>query len=128
MGKNPLILTLWFLMELVALYAQGYWGWTQHHGVLRIVLAIGVPLTAAMIWAIFRVPNDGGDPTVVVTGKIRLLIEITFWSLTVGLLFAAHQTTAAIIFGGVMLALYALTYDRVWWLISGAADRRLPRG
>lgn len=123
MSKNPIVLTLWFLMELAGLFAQGYWAWTTQEGLLRVLLVIGVPVVSATIWAVFRVPNDGGDPTVIVTGKVRLLIEIAFWGLTVGLLFAAEKSTAALIFGGVMVALYGLTNDRVVWLWRGAGQR-----
>src|SRR5690606_19890911 len=58
MANNPLNLGLRFLLELVALFAVGYWGWTQHQGVMRFVLAIGLPALLAAAWGIFRVPGD----------------------------------------------------------------------
>lgn len=122
MSKNPIVLTLWFVMELAGLFAQGYWAWTTQDGLLRILLVVGVPLVSALIWGIFRVPNDGGKPTVVVSGKVRLLIEVAFWGLTIGLLFAADKSTTAFIFGGVIVLLYVLAYDRVLRLWRGAGE------
>src|SRR5690606_33090753 len=47
-----------FLLELVALGAMGYWGWTQQDGAWRWIAALGIPLIAAVVWASFRVPGD----------------------------------------------------------------------
>ena len=41
MGTNPINLGVRFILELVALYAFGRWGWNQSTGWLRFVLAIG---------------------------------------------------------------------------------------
>jgi uncharacterized protein DUF2568 len=49
MGQNPLNLALRFFLELAALYFIGNWGWTRHTGVLRYLLAFGLPLLAAVI-------------------------------------------------------------------------------
>ncbi len=57
MGSHPLNLALRFLLELVALGAMGYWGWTQHEGTARWLWAIGLPLVAAVLWGTFAVPT-----------------------------------------------------------------------
>ena len=58
MSNNPLNLGLRFILELVMLYALGFWGWTRHAGFLRYLLTIGLPLLAAGLWGVFRVPED----------------------------------------------------------------------
>ncbi len=118
MSKNVINLTLRFILELVALFAIGYWGWTQHEGILRLILAVGIPLIAAVVWGTFRVPNDPGVPPIQVSGLLRLLLEILFFGLAVGLLFAAQQPAPALIFGGIVLFHYLISYDRVIWLLS----------
>ncbi len=89
MAQNPINLALRFILELVALYFIGRWGWTQHSGILRYLLGIGLPLLAAVIWGVFRVPNDGGAPIVRVSGMLRLLIEIIYFGFATWGLFDA---------------------------------------
>ena len=43
MSQNPLNLAVRFALELAGLYALGLWGWTQHTGILRYLLTIGLP-------------------------------------------------------------------------------------
>lgn len=118
MGQNPLNLALRFFLELAALYFIGYWGWTQHEGLLRYLLTIGLPLLAAFIWGVFRVPGDGGAPRVRVPGLVRFLIEIAFFGLAIWGLFKAGATTAGWIFGGLTLFHYIISYDRIGWLLK----------
>jgi hypothetical protein len=113
MSKNPLVLTLMFLLELALLFALGYWGWTQHEGIARILLTIGLPLVAAVLWGVFRVPGEPGDAIVAVPGAVRLLLELGLFALAILLLASAGQTTAATLFGGLVVLEYALSYDRI---------------
>jgi hypothetical protein len=69
MGYHPINLALRFLLELAALYFIGRWGWVQYDGIWRYILAIGLPLVAATIWGVFRVPDDGGAPVVRALGR-----------------------------------------------------------
>ena len=76
MGQNPINLGVRFILELVLLYALGFWGWTQHAGLWRYVLVIALPLLAAVLWGTFRVPEDAsanGKAPVRVPGWLRLL-------------------------------------------------------
>lgn len=117
MGQNPVNLALRFFLELAALYCMGYWGWTRHEGALPYLLAFGLPLLAASVWGIFRVPGDGGAPRVRVSGLVRLLIEVLFFGFAIWGLFDAGATTAGLIFGGLVLFHYLISYDRIGWLL-----------
>jgi hypothetical protein len=117
MSKNPLVLLLAFLLELAGLAAMFYWGWTQHDGILRWLLAIGLPVIAAAIWGIFRVPNDPGPATVAVPGILRLGIEFTFYAVAVLLLVAAGAAQAALMLAALVVLQYALSYDHLLWKI-----------
>jgi hypothetical protein len=112
MSKNPIVLLLMFLLELAMLAALGYWGWTQYTGILQIVLGIGAPVLAAVLWGVFRVPGEPGDVVVAVRGWVRLLLELGLFAVAVALLYSAGQTNAAIIFGGLVVLEYVLLYDR----------------
>jgi hypothetical protein len=118
LGKNPLNLALRFFLELAGLVALGYYGWTQFDGVLRFLLVIGLPLLAAAVWGIFRVPGDGGPPIVRVPGILRLLIEVIYFASATWCLFAAGAVTAGWIFGTITLLPYLISYDRIAWLVK----------
>jgi hypothetical protein len=110
-------LTLRFLLELAGLFALGYWGWTQHEGLLRVLLALGLPLLAALLWGMFRVDNDPGKAPVRVPGWLRLLLETAYFGGSVLALAAAGQPTAALALGALVLFNYAAMYDRLFWLL-----------
>lgn len=118
MGQNPANLVLRFLLELAALWFIGYWGWTQHEGVLRYLLAFGLPLLAAVVWGTFRVPGDGGAPRIRVSGVVRLLIETVFFGFATWALFDSRVVTTGWIFGGLTIFHYAISYDRIGWLLK----------
>ncbi len=98
MGSNPLNLAFRFLLEIAALAAMTYWGWTQHDGIWRIVFAVGVPLLAAVLWGTFAVPDDpsrSGKAPVPVPGIVRLLLELAIFTFAIWALYvrASHHST-----------------------------------
>ncbi|NJC97132.1 MAG: hypothetical protein C3F07_18155 [Anaerolineales bacterium] len=117
MGQNPINLALRFFLELAALYLIGRWGWLQSGGILRYLLAVGLPLMAAIIWGAFRVPGDGGAPRVKVSGIVRLFIEILFFGFAIWSLFDTGAAKAGWILGGIVLFHYVISYDRIVWLL-----------
>jgi hypothetical protein len=119
MAQHPLNLSVRFIVEIVALVAMGYWGWTAVGGFGRYLLAFGVPLLAAAAWGTFRVSGDQGKGLIAVPGALRLLLEGIFFGFAAWALFAAGATTIAWIFTGVVLIHYALSYDRIGWLLRG---------
>lgn len=117
MSKNPIILTVRFLLELGALGAMGYWGWTQHDGLLRVALAIGLPLLAAVLWGTFRVSGYPREAPVEVPGVVRLLLEFGVFGAGAALLWAAGQRSAAIVFAVAVVLHYVASYDYVLALL-----------
>ena len=118
MSKNPINLAFRFFLELAGLFALGYWGWTQHEGILRVLLAIGVPLIGATLWGVFRVDNMPGKAPVRVPGWVRLLLELAYFGTATLLLFAANQPTGAAWFGALVVLHYLLSYDYVRVLLK----------
>ena len=119
MSQNPLNLALRFLLELAILGALGYWGWTQHSGAWRILLGIGAPLIAAILWATFRVPGDGGAPIVTTPGPIRLMLEAILFICATLALVSAQQHRLATVFAIVSALHYAASYDRIVAFLRG---------
>jgi hypothetical protein len=121
MSNNPINLILRFLLEIAILFSLGYWGWTQQQGVLRYVLAIGLPIIAAVIWGTVRVPGDAshsGTARVPVPGTLRLIIELVLFASGTWCLYISGQTTWSMIFAALAIAHYLVSYDRVLWLLK----------
>jgi hypothetical protein len=85
-------LLLAFLLELCALGAFGYWGFTTGSTTLaKIGLGIGAPLVAAVVWGIFVAPRA----VVPVGGLLRLDIQAMFFgSAALSLAATGHRTLA----------------------------------
>lgn len=118
MANHPLNLALRFILELAALYALGYWGWSQHAGLARPLWGLGLPLGAALLWGTFRVPDDPGKATVPIPGLLRLLLELLVLGGAVWALYAAGQARWGLVFGLVTLGHYLISYDRLLWLLK----------
>jgi len=58
MGSNPINLMVRFLLELVALFGLGAWGWGRGAGVTKYLFASVIVLLAAAAWGTFAVPDD----------------------------------------------------------------------
>ncbi|WP_020390894.1 YrdB family protein [Kribbella catacumbae] len=78
-------LGLAFLMELAGLAIYSWWGWNAGSSTaLRLVLAIGLPVIAAVLWGLFAAPTSkhGGQ---IFTAAFKLtcfaLAALAVWSL-----------------------------------------------
>ena len=89
-------LLLRFLLELCALAALGYWGWKTGHGALtKLVLGIGAPLGAAVVWGMVVSPK-----AVIDTSPIgRFAVEIAVFGCAILGLRAAGQPDLAVTLG-----------------------------
>lgn len=115
---HPANAVLRFFLELAALAAMGYWGWTQHDGAARWLWALGLPLVAAVAWAVFRIPGDPGTPVIAVPGAVRLLVEIVFFGGATGLLLLAGRPNWALVLGVLLVGHYLWAYRRVVWMLQ----------
>jgi hypothetical protein len=121
MGSHPINLLFRFILELTAFLALGTWGWRQSEGWPRFVLAVGVPLIAAAIWGTFAVANDpsrSGSAPIPVPGILRLVIEFSIFAVACWALFDMDARAIAWTLGVATAAHYALSYDRIVWLLS----------
>jgi hypothetical protein len=120
MGSHPINLTLRFLLEIAALLAMGVWGWWQSEHWWRYIVAIGVPLLAAIIWGVFAVPGDrsrSGSAPVPVPGFLRLLIELSIFAFATWAIYDLNYDRLSLVTGLIILVHYILSYDRIIWLI-----------
>ncbi len=98
-----------FLLELLMLAAFGYWGFqTGTSTLIRVVLGIGTPLLAIIIWGIYNAPRSARR----LARNPRLLLELFMFSLAALALAAAGQPAAALIFAIFILINLSLAY--IW--------------
>ena len=84
-------LTVAFVSELAALAALAVWGWsTSGSTPVRIVLAVGTPLVAAVLWGVFAAPHAP-----VRVAALALLVKIVvFGAAVLALLATGHPRFA----------------------------------
>jgi hypothetical protein len=120
MGSHPINLMVRFLLEITGLVALGLFGWQFGNGVYRYLLSMGLPLTAAIIWGTFSVPDDpsrSGNAVVQIPGIVRLSLELAFFISAIGALIAIDSTNLAWVYAGVALIHHFVSGDRLLWLI-----------
>jgi hypothetical protein len=89
---------------------------------MRFLLAFGIPLIAGVLWATFNVrddPSRSGRAPVPVPGALRLLLELSFFVLATWALFDLGRDQLGWILAIFVLFHYAISYDRVLWLLKG---------
>jgi hypothetical protein len=121
MSQHPANLVLRFFLEIVALVSIGQWGWRLTGGPLRWVLAIGLPVLAAILWATFKVPDDGavsGKVIVPVPGRVRLSIELAFFGFAIWAMVSSSQTLLGLAFLVAVFLHYLWSIDRVTRLLG----------
>jgi hypothetical protein len=127
MGSHPLNLAVRLLLEIAALVGIGYWGFDQHSGIWRFILGIGGPLIAAAAWATFAVPDDPSRSSrapVPIPGVLRLVLELSLFGLAAWALYATGSPLLALILGSITIVHYALSYDRIVWLIRQTGTKK----
>lgn len=93
-------LALAFLLELALLAVFAYWGFQAGNSTLaKILLGIGLPLLAALIWGIFMAPNSARR----LQGGAYLALKALLFGLAVVALVAVGRTTLGVTFAGVVV-------------------------
>jgi len=121
MGAHPFNLAVRFILELIALFAIGLWGWKQGEGINKYFLAIGLPIILAIIWGAFAVPDDpsrSGKAPIPTSGIIRLSIELAIFTLAIYCFYVLGYGKVAVSLGIIVFLHYAISYDRITWLLK----------
>jgi len=115
------ILAARFLLELFGLAGFGVWGWSiGGGGVVGGVLAGVFVLAAATVWGVFRVRHDPPGKTdhpVIVSGWVRLAIELAFFALAAAGWWLGGSRAASETLMTAVAVLYVVTGDRQRWLV-----------
>jgi hypothetical protein len=98
-----------FLLELCVLVALGYWGFHTDKGVIvKIGLAIGTPLLAAIVWGTFASPNAPMQ----LSEPLRLILELVIFGAAAAALYAAGHPALCAFF--VLIAVMNRFLMYVW--------------
>jgi hypothetical protein len=86
-------LALLFLLELTGLAVFAWWGWNASSSTaLRLVLAVGLPVVAAVLWGLFAAPTARYRNPVVTT-----VVKVAFFGLAgLALWTGGHPVLAAV--------------------------------
>ncbi|WP_431210185.1 YrdB family protein [Puia sp. P3] len=112
MNTNPINLLVRFLLELVMLGVIAFWGYQRFEGWEGVAAAIVLPVVAATLWGVFRIPNDPKPAPVAVPGPVRLLLEWALFGWAVWALVDMGYDGWAWLLAGVLVAHYLVSYDR----------------
>lgn len=88
-----------FFLELSALAAFVFLGFSQFEPPLSIVVGIGLPLVAMVLWGLFRAPRR----TIATPFWVRIVIEVVVIGGGAAALLLANQPVLAAVLGGVGL-------------------------
>ena len=120
-SKNPINLSLRFLLELAAIIVFGYWGHSLGGDGTRILLAILFPLLFAVLWGVFAVkgdPSRSGKTVVQTPGIIRLLLELGLFGAAAWMMLDLDHSLISLIFGSAVVIHYFISFDRISWLLK----------
>ena len=118
-GFHPVNLAFRFVLEIAALTAIAVGGHAMSSGASAWILAIALPLVAAVVWGTFNVPGDrsrSGEAPVSVSGGVRLIIELGVFALAV-VLVSFVAPFGALLLGVAVAIHYLLSLDRIRWLL-----------
>ncbi|WP_152397314.1 YrdB family protein [Paenibacillus guangzhouensis] len=102
-------LALAFLLELCALAALGYWGFTRPAGwLVKIILGIGTPVMTAFVWGLFVAPKA----TYVLPVVYKEIIAFAVFAIAAFALYAAGRSEWALWFAILVIGNRVLMY--VW--------------
>lgn len=118
---NSINLIIRFILEIIGLIVLAQLGWSLSDGFASLLLAVGFPLMAAILWGVFAVPGDpsrSGKAPVATRGYWRLLLEGLFFGSIVLSLTVMGQINQAWWFGVVVCIHYAVSYERLKWIVK----------
>ena len=118
-GSHPLNLMVRFLLEIIALFSFGYWGWHNGEGWTRYLYLGLFTLIGAIIWGTFAVPDDpsrSGKAPVPVPGWLRLIVELGIFGLACWGLFVTGVKINSLVFLLLVVIHYSFSLDRIKWL------------
>jgi hypothetical protein len=89
----------------------------QSAGWLQYMEALGIPVIAAVLWGVFRIPNDPNPAPVQVPGIVRLILELGLFGFAIWALLDLGHINLSMTMGLLVILHYLLSYDRTWAML-----------
>lgn len=103
-----IILTAFFLLELGAMVAFGYWGYHIKAGhAVKIILAIASPLVVAILWGVFLSPKALLS---IFTFPFRTALKLVVFVVASAALYAAGRSVLGLVFLIISLFIVATVF------------------
>jgi hypothetical protein len=97
-----------FLLELSALAATAYWGFSAASGITQWLLGLGAPAAVILVWGLFVSPKA----RIELARPARFAIELLVWATATIALAAAGQPVLAVVFA--IVAVVSATLNYLW--------------
>lgn len=108
-AAQSLTLATRFLVEVAALVAYAWWGWTLPTSLpVRLLATIGTPVVAAVVWGLLAAPKA----PVHLSPPLLVAVQVLVLGGAVAALASAGRTTLAVVLGLVALVDGVLL---AWW-------------
>ncbi|MGF1626378.1 MAG: YrdB family protein [Alphaproteobacteria bacterium] len=121
LAYHPVNLGLRFVLEIWTVAAFGVLPWERLEAWWKWPLVVLCPLLVMLVWGAFAVPGDrtrSGRPVPVATdGRIRLALELGLLTAGAAATWATGREAVAGLFAALIVVHYAVSYDRVRWLV-----------
>ncbi len=121
MAKHPLNLTVRFLLELVAIFITGLWGYHVSENATGILYAILCPLDSHYSGVFLQFPNDpsrSGKTVITTPGILRLILELSLFAAATWMMYDLGYSAAWWVYASIVLVHYAISHERVSWLLK----------
>jgi hypothetical protein len=117
MNTNPINLVVRFALEIAMLISLGYWGWHLSGTWIKYIEAVGLPVTAAILWGVFRIQNDPKPAPVEIPGILRLVLELGLFAFATWALYDLGFIRLSMIMAVMVILHYLVSYDRTWAML-----------
>ncbi|UUZ83351.1 YrdB family protein [Paenibacillus sp. P26] len=105
---NMVVPPVFFLLELAALAALGYWGFHTGTGwTFRWSLGVGTPSLVAILWGTFVAPKA----SIPVSVPVRILLQLAVFGSAAAALYASGYSKLAVIFIATAVVEMALVHS-----------------
>lgn len=118
---NQFNLVLRFILEVAMIVIAAIWGWNNAEGLLKFILALGIPVLMATLWGVFGVrgdPSRSGKTIVQTPGVARLLLELIFFGLACWFFYDLGYHKLSLILVVLLAVHYIFSFDRIRWLLK----------
>ena len=88
---------------------------------MRWLLVVLLPVGASVLWGALNVPDDpsrSGKAPITVPGWFRLLFELVLFFCSAAIIYTAAAPVWGWVFAGSVVIHYAVSWDRVAWLLG----------